>query len=36
MEIRLFAKCIKDLIVENDRVDVPYLGAFTAELMPAT
>ncbi|MBQ5438116.1 MAG: hypothetical protein IIU34_00600, partial [Bacteroidales bacterium] len=32
----VFAKCIKELIVENDRVDVPYLGSFTAELMPAT
>ena len=36
MEIGVFAKCIKELIVENDRVDVPYLGSFTAELMPAT
>ena len=36
MEIGIFAKCIKELIVENDRVDVPYLGSFTAELMPAT
>lgn len=35
MEITLFSKCIKDLIVENDRVDVPYLGTFTAEMMPA-
>ena len=36
MEINLFSKCIKDLIVENDRVDVPYLGSFTAEMMPAS
>ena len=36
MEISVFAKCIKELILENDRVDVPYLGSFTAELMPAT
>lgn len=35
MEITLFSKCIKDLIVENDRVDVPYLGTFMAEMMPA-
>ena len=35
MEISLFAKCIKELIVENDRVDVPYLGTFTAVMMPA-
>ena len=36
MEINLFSKCIKELIVENDRVDVPYLGTFTAEMMPAS
>lgn len=35
MEITLFSKCIKELIVENDRVDVPYLGTFSAEMMPA-
>lgn len=36
MDISLFSKCVKDLIVENDRVDVPYLGSFTAEMLPAT
>ena len=36
MDISLFSKCIKDLIVENDEVDVPYLGTFKAEMMPAT
>lgn len=36
MEINLFSKCIRELIVENDRVDVPYLGSFTAEMMPAS
>ena len=36
MEIGVFSKCIKELIVENDRVDVPYLGTFTAEMMPAS
>lgn len=36
MEISLFSKCVKELILENDRVDVPYLGTFTAELMPAS
>ena len=36
MDIALFSKCIKDLIAANDRVDVPYLGSFTAELMPAS
>ena len=36
MDISLFSKCVKELIVENDRVDVPYLGSFTAEMLPAT
>ncbi len=36
MDISLFSKCIKDLIVENDRVAVPYLGTFMAEMMPAS
>ena len=36
MEINLFSKCIKDLIVENDKVDVPYLGTFQAEMVPAS
>lgn len=36
MDISLFSKCVKELIVENERVDVPYLGCFTAELQPAT
>ena len=36
MEIELFSKCIRELIVENDRVDVPYLGTFTAEMVPAS
>ena len=36
MEINLFSKCIKELIVENDKVDVPYLGTFTAEMVPAS
>ena len=36
MEINLFSKCIKELIVDNDRVDVPYLGSFTAEMVPAS
>lgn len=36
MEISLFSKCIKDLIVENDKIEVPYLGTFTAEMMPAS
>ena len=36
MEINLFSKCIKELIVVNDKVEVPYLGTFTAEMMPAS
>ena len=36
MEINLFAKCIKDLIVENDKVEVPFLGVFTAGMVPAS
>ena len=36
MEITLFSKCVKDLIVASDRVDVPFLGSFTAEMMPAS
>ena len=36
MEINLFSKCIKELIVENDKVDVPYLGTFQAEMVPAS
>lgn len=36
MEINLFSKCIKDLILVNDKVEVPYLGVFTAELLPAS
>lgn len=36
MEINLFSKCIKELIVENDKVEVPYLGTFSAEMVPAS
>ena len=36
MEITLFSKCVKDLIVVSDRVDVPFLGSFSAEMMPAS
>jgi len=36
MEISLFSQCVKDLIAENDKVDVPYLGTFSAEMMPAS
>ena len=36
MEINLFSKCVRDLIVENDRVAVPHLGVFSAMMMPAS
>ncbi|MFA7034243.1 MAG: hypothetical protein WC166_06280, partial [Bacteroidales bacterium] len=36
MEISLFSKSIKHLIVESDRVDIPGLGTFVAEMMPAS
>ena len=35
MEINIFAKCVKELILENDRVAVPHLGVFSAGMMPA-
>lgn len=36
MEISVFSKCIKDLIVDHDQVNVPGLGIFYAELMGAS
>ncbi len=36
MEIGVFSKCIKDLIVDHDQVNVPGLGVFHAELMGAS
>ena len=36
MDISLFSRTIKELILENDRVGVPRVGHFLAELMPAT
>ncbi|MCR5710223.1 MAG: hypothetical protein K6G79_07055 [Bacteroidales bacterium] len=35
MDVNLFSKCIKDLILENDRVEIPFLGVFIAEMQPA-
>ena len=32
----MFSKCVRDLIVENDRVAVPHLGVFSAMMMPAS
>ena len=36
MDISLFSRTIKELILENDRVGVPRLGHFVAEMMPAS
>lgn len=35
MDIELFSKCLKDLLLKNDEVVVPGLGTFTAQTMPA-
>ena len=36
MEITLLSKCIKELVADNDRVDIPHLGSFLAKQMPAS
>ena len=36
MDIKLFSKCLKDAICDLERVAVPHLGVFQAELMPAS
>ncbi len=36
MDIDLFSKMIKELILDNDRVVLPGLGCFVAEMVPAT
>lgn len=36
MEVGVFSKCIKELILDHDIVEVPGLGIFYAELMPAS
>ena len=36
MEVGVFSKCIRELILDHDAVAVPGLGVFTAELMPAS
>lgn len=36
MDIKQFSKCLKDAICNLERVAVPYLGTFQAELMPAS
>ena len=35
MDIDLFSKMIKELILDNDRVVLPGLGCFVAEMVPA-
>ena len=36
MEITLLSKCIKELVADNDRVDIPHFGSFRAEQRPAS
>jgi len=36
MDIALFSKCLKDLILKHDEVIIPGLGTFTAQTMPAS
>ena len=36
MEVGVFSKCIRELILDHDTVAVPGLGVFSAELMPAS
>lgn len=36
MDITQFSQCLRELIEDNDRVDVPHLGTFIAEYVPAS
>ncbi len=36
MDVDFFSKCLKELILGNDIVNVPGLGCFIADLMPAS
>ena len=36
MDIKLFSKCLKEAICDLERVAVPYLGVFQAELIPSS
>jgi len=36
MDINLFSKMVKELVLENDQVALPGLGAFVAEVVPST
>lgn len=35
MDLSLARKCLEDLVRENDKVEVPYMGTFLASLIPA-
>ena len=36
MDIDLLSKMVKELILDNDRVALPGLGSFVAEVVPST
>ena len=36
MDIDLLSKMVKELILDNDRVVLPGLGCFVAEIVPST
>ena len=36
MDIDLLSKMVKELILDNDRVVLPGLGSFVAEIVPST
>ena len=36
MDIELFSRCLKDLLLKNDEVNVPGLGCFSAQTVPAS
>jgi hypothetical protein len=36
MDIDLLSKMVKELILDNDKVVLPGLGAFVAEIVPST
>ena len=36
MDIDLLSKMVKELILDNDRVVLPGLGSFVAEVVPST
>jgi len=36
MDISQFSRCLKELIEENDKIEVPHLGTFCANYVPAS